>query len=166
LYNFCRAGWLPSKLKPTPMQLTGFTVLVVEDDVDNLELLISHLEQEGALVLGAENVNAALRLASEHAIDALLCDLELPDGDGCGVLQKLRDRPGSSDLPAIALTGYSDAGWRKAANDCGFDRYAVKPFPLQELTAWLAEIIDRQSGLRAMTSHALPEAAARDLRRR
>lgn len=148
------------------MQLAGFTVLVVEDDVDNLELLISHLEQEGALVLGAESMSAALRLASEHTIDALLCDLELPDGDGCGVLQKLRSRPGSSDLPAIALTGYSDAGWRKAAQDCGFDRYAVKPFSLDELTAWLTEVIDRQSGLRGTSSHALPEAAARDLRRR
>lgn len=148
------------------MQLTGFTVLVVEDDVDNLELLISHLEQEGALVVGAENVRAAVRLASEHQIDALLCDLELPDGDGCGVLRQLRDRPGSSDLPAIALTGYSDASSRKLAHDCGFDRYAVKPFSLYELTAWLSEIIDRQSALRARSCHAAPEVAAHAPRRR
>lgn len=149
------------------MRLAGFTVLVVEDDVDNLELLLAHLEQEGALVLGAESLKAALRLASEHAIDALLCDLELPDGDGCEVLQRLRNMPGGSDLPAVALTGYSDATWQKAARECGFDRYAVKPFSLQELTLWLAELIDRESGVRALASHvAGPEAAAHALRRR
>lgn len=148
------------------MRLAGFTVLVVEDDVDNLELLLAHLEQEGALVLGAENVKAALRLASEHALDALLCDLELPDGDGCQLLQKLRNMPGSSDLPAVALTGYSEASWQKAAQECGFDRYAVKPFSLQELTRWLAELIDRGSGVRAMTFHAGPEATAHARRRR
>jgi CheY-like chemotaxis protein len=152
--------------KLTPMRLAGFSVLVVEDDVDNLELLLSHLEQEGALVLGAETLKAALRLASEHPLDALVCDLELPDGDGCELLQKLRDAPGSSDLPAIALTGYSDANWQKAARECGFDRYAVKPFPLHELTLWLGELIDRESGVRAMSCHAAPGAAARVLRGR
>lgn len=148
------------------MRLAGFTVLVVEDDVDNLELLLAHLEQEGALVLGAETQKAALQLASKHPIDALVCDLDLPDGDGCELLQRLRQAPGSGDLPAIALTGFSDATWRKAAHECGFDRYAVKPFSLQELTRWLAELIDRESGMRAMTYRAAPELAAHALRRR
>lgn len=169
MYNFCRSGTACPKLRE--MQLTGFTVLVVEDDVDNLELLISHLEQEGATVLGAESVAAALRLASKHDVDALLCDLELPDGDGCEVLRALRAQPGGSDLPAVALTGYSDASWRQAAEKCGFERYAIKPFPLHELTDWLAEIIDRASGLRAAPASSdladlEPLPAARALRRR
>jgi two-component system CheB/CheR fusion protein len=148
------------------MRLAGFTVLVVEDDVDNLELLLAHLEQEGALVLGAESVKAALRHASEHSIDALVCDLELPDGDGCELLRKLRGTPGNSDLPAVAATGYSDASWQKAASECGFNRYAVKPFSLEELTNWLAEVIDRGSGVRAPTSRAAPELAVRVRQRR
>ena len=150
------------------MQLTGFTVLVVEDDVDNLEMLISHLEQAGALVLGAESVKVALRLTLEHDIDALLCDLELPDGDGCALLQKLRSRAGFGDLPAIALTGYSDAMWRGKVADCGFNHYAVKPFSLETVTDWLSELIDRRSGSGpvGMSCHAEADPAVRGLRGR
>ena len=160
------------------MQLTGFTVLVVEDDVDNLEMLISHLEQAGALVLGAESVKVALitllqhvyeiRRAAEHDIDALLCALELPDGDGCALLQKLRSRAGFGDLPAIALTGYSDAMWRGKVADCGFNHYAVKPFSLETVTDWLSELIDRRSGSGpvGMSCHAEADPAVRGLRGR
>lgn len=125
------------------MRLRGLTVLVVEDDLDNLELLSSHVESEGALTLSASSIAAALSMTSMTSatrIDVALCDLELGDGDACDLVRELRGRHGYEKLPAVALTGYSDDNWRRKATACGFNRYAVKPFPLDKLTQWLLEL--------------------------
>ncbi len=148
------------------MLLNGFTVLVVEDDSDNLELLVSHFELEGAIVLGASSLGAAFNATQSSDIDALVCDLELPDGDGCALLRQLRNRHGWRDLPAIAISGYSDRHWRRMAGECGFDRFVTKPFKLNEVTDWLAELIDRESGRVGMSCHAVAQPAARALRGR
>ena len=148
------------------MQLNGFTVLVVEDDVDNLELLVSHFELEGAVVLAASSLGAAINATQSGDVDAVVCDLELPDGDGCALLRQLRRRNGWGGLPAIAISGYSDRHWRHMAGECGFDRFVTKPFKLNEVTDWLAELIDRESGAVGMSCHAVTESAAHALRRR
>jgi CheY-like chemotaxis protein len=122
------------------MRLRGLTVLVVEDDADNLELISSHVESEGALTLSAGSIAAALSMTEQRRVDVALCDLELADGDGCDLVRRLRDRDGWEQLPAVALTGYSDENWRRKAAACGFNRYAVKPFSLDQLTDWLVEL--------------------------
>jgi CheY-like chemotaxis protein len=141
------------------MQLKGLVVLVVEDDPDNLELLSSHLEGEGATVVGAASIAAALAMTSGVTLSALLSDLELPDGDGCELLRRLRERDGRN-LPAIALTGYSDAKWRSRAMNCGFERYAVKPFALSQVSEWLNELTDRKSGVGVATCPSVTDPAA------
>jgi two-component system, chemotaxis family, CheB/CheR fusion protein len=121
------------------MRLQGLTVLLVEDDVDNLEMIGSFLEAEGAKILSAGSVAAALSMSDGHRLDVVVSDLELPDGDGCGLLASLRGRDGRA-LPAIAVTGYSEQRWRNKAADGGFSRYAIKPFSLPQLTAWIREL--------------------------
>ncbi len=140
------------------MQLKGLVVLVVEDDPDNLELLSSHLESEGATVVGAASIAAALAMTSGVELSALLSDLELPDGDGCELLRRLRERDGRN-LPAIALTGYSDAKWRSRASDCGFERYAVKPFALSQVSEWLNELTGPKSGVGVATCPSVTDPA-------
>ncbi|HEY6078161.1 MAG TPA: response regulator [Polyangiaceae bacterium] len=140
------------------MLLAGLVLLVVEDDLDNLELVSSYLEGEGATVIGAGSLASALKLSADSELSALLSDLELPDGTGCDLLQRLRERD-ARDLPAIALTGYSDAKWRARAADCGFDRYAVKPFALEQLSEWLLELIDRKSDVPGASCHAVLDRA-------
>jgi CheY-like chemotaxis protein len=122
------------------MRLSGLTVLVVEDDLDNLELLSSHVESEGALALSAGSIAAALSMTANREVHVALCDLELADGDGCELVRRLRERDGWQRLPAVALTGYSDEKWRSKATACGFDRYAVKPFSLELITDWVVEL--------------------------
>jgi two-component system, chemotaxis family, CheB/CheR fusion protein len=127
------------------MRLSGLTVLVVEDDVDNLELLSSHVESEGALTLSAGSIAAALAMTTDRHVDVALCDLELADGDGCDLVRQLRRRDGWGSLPAVALTGYSDTKWRQKAAECGFNRYAVKPYSLELITQWLLELRSARS---------------------
>ena len=134
-------------------RLRGLTVLLVEDDVDNLELLSSCLESEGARTLSAGSIAGALALTIGQHIDVVVSDLELADGDGCALLEQVRSREERRHVPAIAVTGYSQEKWRKAAADCGFTRYAVKPFSLDQLIDWIAEL-SRGGGESVETSEA------------
>ncbi|HYQ16466.1 MAG TPA: response regulator [Polyangiaceae bacterium] len=144
------------------MRLLGLKILLVEDDLDNLELLASFLEGEGAQTFGAGSIAAALALTADHPIDAVVSDLELADGDGCGLLAELKNRDGRTELPAIAVTGYSEQKWRNKAAGCGFHRYAVKPYSLESLVEWLAELTAPPSASSAEICHDEPHRAARD----
>jgi two-component system, chemotaxis family, CheB/CheR fusion protein len=122
------------------MRLRGISVLLVEDDVDNLELLSSFLEDEGARTFSAGSIAAALAITVGQHVDVVISDLDLADGDGCALLDQLRKREGREHFPAIAVTGYSEQKWRKKAGECGFARYAVKPYSLDEVVDWVAEL--------------------------
>lgn len=121
------------------MRLRGLTILLVEDDADNLELIGSFLDGEGAKTLCAGSIAGALALSSGQRVDVVVSDLELADGDGCGLLSQLRSRDGALP-PAIAVTGYSAQKWRNKAAECGFVRYALKPFSLDTLAEWVGEL--------------------------
>jgi len=146
------------------MLLRGITVLLVEDDADNLELMTAYFDGEGAHTLSASSMAAALAMANVARVDVLVSDLELLDGDGCELVKRLREREGMQGLPAIAITGYSERKWLENAVKCGFTRYAVKPFSLPQLVGWIAELSGRAaSGQRDATSLApeLPVARGR-----
>ncbi len=125
------------------MRLAGLKILLVEDDVDNLELLASFLEGEGARTFAAGSIAAALSQTEGQQLDAVISDLDLADGDGCALLAALDRRDGRTDRPAIAVTGYSEQKWRAKAANCGFTRFAVKPYGLEQLADWVVELTAR-----------------------
>ena len=126
------------------MRLKDISVLLVEDDADNLELLGACFEEEGALIYCASSIAGALAVTVDKRVDVVVSDLELADGDGCVLLRQLTTRL-ERKLPAIAVTGYSQQHWRDKAADCGFARYAVKPFALDELVHWITELTGASS---------------------
>jgi CheY-like chemotaxis protein len=122
------------------MRLSGTTVLLVEDDLDNLELLALCLEGDGAQVLPASSIAAALAVSAGRRVDIVVSDLELPDGDGYALLRQVRSREGCARLPAIAVSGYSQDQWRSRATASGFDRFAVKPFAIDALISAIVSL--------------------------
>jgi CheY-like chemotaxis protein len=144
------------------MRLLGLKILLVEDDVDNLELLASFLDGEGARTFSAGSIAAALLQTAGQELDLVISDLELADGDGCALLSALKTRDGRGDLPAIAITGYSDQKWRNKAANCGFVRYAVKPYSLERLVDWIVELSARpQNAAAAEFCHAASDPVVR-----
>jgi CheY-like chemotaxis protein len=119
------------------MRLKTLNLLLVDDDPDQLDLLSLCLTSEGANVLIARTIAAALARSTAARIDLLLCNLLLSDGDGCELLQRLRERPESSNLPAIALTAVPD---RVHLLPCGFDRLALIPVDLRDLVDSIARL--------------------------
>lgn len=122
------------------MRLSGTKVLLVEDDLDNLELLTLCLEGEGAHVLSAGSIAAALAVSIGQRVDIVVSDLELPDGDGYALLGQVRSREGYARLPAIAISGYSQEQWRSQAATSGFNRFAVKPFSIDALITTMVSL--------------------------
>ena len=121
--------------------LSQVTVLVVDADSDNLDLLAAYLELEGATVLRASSIAEALETAGP--IDVVVSELLLGDGDGFELLRRLREQPGRQSVPALALTALTDADWQRRALERGFQSCAIKPFPLTELAPRLAALRKR-----------------------
>ncbi len=130
-------------------------ILVVEDDVGIAGGLSASLRQAGYAVDVCGTLASAWSALCVEPFDALLLDLNLPDGDGLDLLARLRrlgERgPGTgpapqSDLPVLIMTA------RDGVNDCisgldsGADDYIVKPFDANELLARLRAMLRRASG--------------------
>ncbi|MGA8807916.1 MAG: hybrid sensor histidine kinase/response regulator [Thermoanaerobaculia bacterium] len=85
--------------------LTGVSVLVVEDNDDARKLLQTILTRSGAAVKVAESVPTALRILAGEWPDIVISDIEMPGEDGYSLIRKIRlQEPSSQRVPAIALT--------------------------------------------------------------
>jgi NO-binding membrane sensor protein with MHYT domain/CheY-like chemotaxis protein/nitrogen-specific signal transduction histidine kinase len=120
--------------------LTGISVLVVDDAPDTLELTRQVLASCGAATLGAASADAALALLAGERPDVLVSDIGMPDVDGLELVRRLR-RTGPADggaIPAIALTAFTRQQDREQALRAGFTAYLAKPAAPAELVATVA----------------------------
>ena len=109
-------------------KLSGTTILVVDDEPDALEMLVSVLTNAGATVYAARSADEALRIAVQRRPQVLVSDLGMPGTDGYGLLAQIRDTLGA-DAPhvAIALTAYAGERDRARSAAAGFHRHVAKP---------------------------------------
>lgn len=119
------------------------TVLLVDDDVKLLKLLRTYFEKDSFSVLTATNGIAALRLISEHAPDAVVLDLMLPEMDGWAVCRQLRE---DNEIPILMLTARDAESDRLEGLEIGADDYVVKPFSPREVVARVKAILRRSRG--------------------
>lgn len=113
----------------------GWTVLLVEDDPDNLEVAQQVLTFYGADVHTATNGAEGLRLLSELTPTFILVDLSMPSMDGWEMLRRIRANPATADAPVIALTAHAMRGDKERALEAGFNGYITKPFMLNTFMA-------------------------------
>jgi signal transduction histidine kinase/ActR/RegA family two-component response regulator len=116
--------------------LTGVSVLVVEDNDDSRKLLQTILTRAGAVVEVAESVATALRILDGAWPDIVISDIEMPGEDGYSLIRKIRlQEPPSQRVPAIALTAYTRSVDRVRALAAGFQTHMSKPVEPAELVA-------------------------------
>lgn len=113
-------------------------VLVVDDNVDTAESLLTLLEVCGHEVRAVHTGADAVRVAGEFRPDAVLLDIGLPDVDGFEVARRLRAAPEHRDALLVAATGFNRPRDRDRATEAGFDCYLVKPFDPTGLSQLLA----------------------------
>jgi signal transduction histidine kinase/CheY-like chemotaxis protein len=108
-------------------RLTGKTILVVDDDIKNVFVLSTALEEHGAKVIDAQNGLAALDLLGEKSVDLVLMDIMMPVMDGYTAIKKIRENSQLKNLPVIALTAKALKEDREKCISAGADDYLAKP---------------------------------------
>lgn len=124
----------PDVDRAAPAPDTTCRILFVEDHPDSAESLKMLLESEGFEVFLAGSCREARERvqADPDAVDLLISDFRLPDGDGTDVLVSCRETCGS-DLPAIAVSGFGTEEDRRRSAEAGFHTHLVKPLSLPKL---------------------------------
>jgi two-component system cell cycle response regulator DivK len=113
--------------------MTGERILVVEDNELNMKLFLDVLAAGGYRTLEATSGGEAVELATEHAPDLVLMDIQLPDLDGVQALGRLRANERTAAIPVLALTAQAMDGDRERFLAAGFNGYLSKPVNVREL---------------------------------
>ena len=108
-------------------------VLVVEDDPDLGDTIVTFLKEEGLEAKLARDGDQAMRMVDQLSPSAMILDLMMPRRDGFSVLRELRADGRIANLPVIVVTAIFGLSARLSATELGAADYVTKPFELDEL---------------------------------
>jgi two-component system phosphate regulon response regulator PhoB len=118
-------------------------ILVVDDEPDISALVAYHLARDSYRVRTAASGPEAIRAAEVERPDLIVLDLMLPGMTGLQVLEELRRRPETQDIPVILLTARREEQDRIQGLRLGADDYVAKPFSPQELILRVGAVLRR-----------------------
>jgi CheY-like chemotaxis protein len=121
------------------------TILVAEDQNDNLVLVSLWLQNLGYRVLTAVNGEAAVDIAKLAKPDLILMDIGMPLMDGLEATRAIRLTTEIRDLPIIFLTAFDTKEFRQRAGDAGGDGYLTKPFDFDRLSKLILNLLPKQT---------------------
>ena len=111
------------------------TVLLVEDEPAQREVLVYNLEVEGFDVITADNGEDGLLLVEENQPDLIILDWMIPQLSGLEVCRRLKLNPKTRQIPVIMLSARAEDVDRVRGLETGADDYVVKPYSVVEFTA-------------------------------
>ena len=129
------------------------TILIVEDNEMNSDMLSRRLKTRGYEVLVAVDGEMGIELARTKAPDLILMDMSLPLVDGWEATRRLKADNVLKRIPVIALTAHAMGTDREKAMEAGCDDYDTKPI---ELTRLLAKMVTLLLGDRPSLPHGVP----------
>ncbi len=103
------------------------TILLIEDNEQNLYLATFLLEQNGFKVVTARSGPEGVALAAQIQPDLIILDIQLPQMDGYAVARELRKNPALKEVPIVAVTSYAMVGDRERTLEAGCNGYIEKP---------------------------------------
>ncbi|MBE0535069.1 MAG: response regulator [Phycisphaerae bacterium] len=109
------------------------TVLVVDDNQQNLELLLAYLEDVDCKTLSASDGMAALEIVKSSPLDLILLDVMMPRMSGFEVCRRIKSDPATADIPVIMVTALNELGDIERAISSGTDDFLSKPINKWEL---------------------------------
>jgi CheY-like chemotaxis protein len=123
------------------------TILVVEDNPVNMELVTDLLESAEYTILQAVDAEAGIELARARPPDLILMDIALPGMDGLCATGILKKDFRTSGIPVIALTAHAMKGDEEKALAVGCSAYVTKPIATRDLLATVASFIQKPATL-------------------
>src|SRR3954469_25183617 len=109
------------------------TVLIVDDNPQNIELLQAFLESLPVKIISAADGVEALERVAEHNPDLILLDIMMPRMSGFQVCRKLKSDPRTRDIQVLMVTALNELGDIEQASECGTDDFVSKPVNKFEL---------------------------------
>ena len=119
------------------------TILVVEDNEENWDMLSRRLQRRGYRVVRAADGQEAVEMAARETPDLILMDVSLPVMDGLEATRRIRECAETQTTPIIALTAHAMSGDRDKALQAGCDDYHTKPVELPHLLAQMEALLAR-----------------------
>lgn len=140
---------------PSESAAAPSTVLIVDDNSQNVELLSAFLESMPVRVITAFDGVEALEKVEQHHPDLILLDVMMPRMSGFQVCRKLKGDPKTRDIQVLMVTALNELGDIEQATECGTDDFVSKPvnkFELQTRVKSLLRVRHLKSELeRALT---------------
>jgi len=138
--------------KAVSLNLNNISLLVVDDNYINQEIMVEILSHAGAHVDISSNGQESIAMIKEHKYAAILMDCLMPIMDGYEATRFIREIPEYSELPIIAMTANASDDDRQRCLDCGMNDYIGKPVNLESLFQILARWIKGVENMRLMES--------------
>lgn len=110
-----------------------WSVLIVDDEPDNLEVIVIYLNYVGAAVKTAHDGLEGLEALKTFHPNLILLDLSMPNMDGWEMWAVLKGNPAVRDVTTIALTAHAMPTDKERVREAGFHGYLAKPFSLPTL---------------------------------
>ncbi len=117
------------------------SVLVIEDNPHNLELMCYLLSAFGYRYSTALNGEAGMTALRNNRFDLIVCDVQLPKRDGYDIVREVKSDPILRQIPIIAVTAYAMVGDREKLLAAGFDGYIPKPIDPETFVPQLEHFI-------------------------
>jgi CheY-like chemotaxis protein len=121
--------------------LAHSTVLIVDDNAQNVELLQAFLEALPVKVVTAVDGVEALERVAQHNPDLILLDIMMPRMSGFQVCRKLKADPKTRDIQILMVTALNELGDIEQASDCGTDDFVSKPVNKLELLTRIKSLL-------------------------
>jgi len=118
------------------------TILLVEDDELNRDMLSRRLERRGFTVRIALDGEEGVKMTKGEAPDLILMDLSLPGIDGWEASQILKENPETAGIPIIALTAHALSDQEGKAREAGCDEFDTKPVDLKRLLVKINALLE------------------------
>jgi two-component system, cell cycle response regulator DivK len=119
------------------------TILVVEDQEDNRQILRDLLASAGLRMIEAHDGEQALAMARSDRPDLILMDIQLPLVDGYEATRSIKRDPELKHIPIIAVTSYALSGDETKAREAGCDGYVAKPYSTRHLLAKIGQFLEQ-----------------------
>lgn len=126
------------------------TILVVDDNEMNRDLLSRHLKKQGYSAELAENGHEAFEILKTRRFDLVLLDMMMPEINGYEVLQMLKRDKAYKDLPVIMLSALDEIDSVVRCLDAGAEDYLTKPFEPALLQARIGSCLKRRQSDKAL----------------
>jgi len=121
-----------------------YSILSVDDEPDVTALVRFHFSNAGYEVLPAASGREAIETIRCRHPDLVLVDLMLPDIDGLGLCEIIRQSSATAAIPIVILTSWATAEARQAGLELGAIDYVTKPFSPRDLVDRVARLLGQR----------------------